>query len=69
MIKYSHHTIRESKHIETNESLYELLYWYISDKAPDIAGCRSFGYFKTEKEANDQHNNNLKNGVHENENN
>lgn len=63
MIRYLGHFITEHTHIETKEKVYELSYWYTSDQTPQIAGKRDVGYFKSRKEAEDKHNENLVNGL------
>jgi len=62
-IRYISHSITESTHVETKEVFYELSYWYVSDKKPDIAGRKHVGYFKSYKEAEEKHNKNLVEGL------
>ncbi len=49
--------------IETNETLYELGYWYVSSDSPQTAGKRIDGYFKTREEAEERHNQKLVDGL------
>ena len=67
MIRYLNHTITEHTHIETGEKIYALNHWYVSDKSPQTAGCRLNGYFKSQQEAENRHNELLVKGLIQNE--
>jgi len=68
MIKYHTHMIMEVTNTETNEKMYELSYWYVSDESPSTAGKRLEGYFKTREDAENRHNEKLINGLLKDEN-
>ena len=63
MITYHAHTIHEVTNLETNETWYELAYWYVSSDSPRVAGKRIEGYFKTREQAEARHNQKLVNGL------
>lgn len=54
-IKYLTYTIWPVTNIETNEKLYELSHWFISEDKPDIAGRQSIGVYKTHSDAEMEH--------------
>ena len=66
-IKYLNHSITEYTNIETNEKIYLLQHWYISDNNYKVAGSRGVGYFKTREEAENHHNKMLAEGLLKNE--
>lgn len=67
MIRYLDHSIMEVTNIQTNEILWELSHWYVSDDAPQTAGRVINGYYKSKKEAQEMHNQLLVKALIENE--
>lgn len=53
--------------METGETMYALNHWYVSDDAPQTAGSRHNGYFKSRDEAEEHHNHLLVKGLIQNE--
>lgn len=56
MIRYLNHSIDEHTNIISGDKVFCLSHWYVSDEAPNIAGRRPQGYFKSHQEAEDHHN-------------